>query len=372
MKNQTLPQERLVQRRPVIAGRRSGLSKGMVVLVVAVSIPLGFATHLRDLAPPIGVRVDGKLRYLPANTTLADVVSAFHLKARAGSLLDVEGDVLTANLYPGAILVNGHIEGGNPVLPNDSVITVQAGRDRREPVVREVSRMPGGTPANPQFTLAMAPGEQVVTVGKLSGKVASTVFRPTGRFTYPREVALTFDDGPGPYTGRVLAVLKRFKVKATFFVIGFMAAANPEMVRAEVRAGMAVGSHSWDHPNTIRFNRLGARHIYDEIARTSQLLHSIGVTTSLFRPPGGSYSRVVLNKAREFDSRVVLWNVDPRDWQGGQSPARIVQNVLANVRPGSIIEMHDGGGDRTATIAALPRIIRGIRSRGLKLVALQP
>jgi len=337
-----------------------------------VSIPLGFTTHLRDLAPPIGVRVEGKLRYLPADTTLADVVSAFHLRARAGSLLDVQGDVLTANLFPGAILVNGRPESGYPLLPDDAVITVQDGRDRREPVIRQVVRMPGGAPGNPQFTLATAPGEQVVTLGKLSGKVLSTLFRPTGRFSSPREVALTFDDGPGPYTGRVLAVLKRFKVKATFFVIGFMAAANPEMVRAEVLSGMAVGNHSWDHPNTIRFDRLEAPRILDEIDRTSQLLHSIGITTSLFRPPGGSYSRRVINDAREFDSRVVLWNVDPRDWQGGRTASQIVQNVLANVRPGSIIELHDGGGDRSATIAALPRIIRGIRARGLKLVALEP
>jgi peptidoglycan/xylan/chitin deacetylase (PgdA/CDA1 family) len=352
--------------------RRSRLGRNLVVLIMALSIPLGFTTHLRDLAPPVGVRVEGKLHYLPANTTLAGVVSAFHLKPKAGSLLDVEGDVINANLFPGAILVNGHPEYGDPLLPNGSVITVRDGRDRREPVVRHLSPMPGGAPGNPQFTLATAPGEQVVTVGKYSGKVLSTVFRPVGKFSYPREVALTFDDGPGPYTARVLAVLKRFKVKATFFVIGFMAAANPDIVRAEVQAGMAVGNHSWDHPNTVRFNGLGAQRIHDEIAKTTEFLHSIGVSTSLFRPPGGSYSKLVISDAREFDSRVVLWNVDPRDWQRGRTAAQIVQNVLANVRPGSIVELHDAGGDRAATIAALPRIIRGIRARGLSLVTLQP
>jgi peptidoglycan/xylan/chitin deacetylase (PgdA/CDA1 family) len=372
MKNPILPQERLVQRRPMNPRRRSRLGRTTVVLIMALSVPLAFTTHLRDLAPPVGIRVTGKLHYLPAGTTLAGVVSAFHLKPKAGSLLDVEGDVLDAGLYPGAILMNGQPEYGNPLLPNGTVIAVQNGRDKREPLVRHVTPVPAGAPGNPQFSLATAPGEEIVTVGRLSGKVLSTVFRPVGKFSAPPEVALTFDDGPGPYTARVLSVLKRFKVNATFFVIGYMAAANPDMVRTESQAGMAIGSHSWDHPNTIRFNDLGAPRIHDEIAKTSELLHSIGVSTSLFRPPGGSYSQLVINDAREFDSRVVLWNVDPKDWQRGRTAAQIVQNVLANVRPGSIVELHDAGGDRSATIAALPAIIRGIRARGLKLVALEP
>src|SRR5439155_12080006 len=260
------------------------------------------------------------------------------------------------------ILLNGAEPVGDARLFDGWDIRVVNGRNRTEHTVRDVVRIPGGKPGNPQFFLGSQPGEQVITKGAISGKVVSSVFRPTGPADRPLKVALTFDDGPWPdSTEQILSILKRFHVKATFFVIGFEAAARPELVHAEVKAGMEVENHSWDHPNSPPFRDLPPKKIRDEIRRNRDELKSLGVRSTLFRSPGGSYSDRMIRIAHNLGARMVLWSVDPRDWAPGASAKKIAKTVLANVRPGSIILMHDGGGDRSATVQALPRIIRGIK-----------
>ena len=184
-------------------------------------------------------------------------------------------------------------------------------------------------------------------------------------------VALTFDDGPSPlYTPQVLDVLRRYQTPATFFVVGYHALQYPDLVRAEARAGMTVGDHSFDHPNYPPFAALTARQIDTEIARGRDALRGLAPPARLFRPPGGSFSPYVEAAAHRLGLRVTLWSVDPTDWAIGVSSGQIVARVLGAVRPGSIVIMHDGGGNRAATVAALPTIIAGIRARGLRLVAL--
>ena len=184
-------------------------------------------------------------------------------------------------------------------------------------------------------------------------------------------VALTFDDGPSPlYTPRVLDVLRRYHAPATFFVVGYHALQYPDLVRAEARAGMAVGDHSFDHPNYPPFAALTAEQIDTEIVRGRDALRGLAPPPRLFRPPGGSFSPYVEAAAHRLGLRVTLWSVDPTDWAAGVSSGQIVARVLGAVRPGSIVIMHDGGGNRAATVAALPAIITGIRAKGLRLVAL--
>ena len=184
-------------------------------------------------------------------------------------------------------------------------------------------------------------------------------------------VALTFDDGPSPlYTPQVLDVLRRYQTPATFFVVGYHALQYPDLVRAEARAGMTVGDHSFDHPNYPPFAALTTGQIDTEIARGRDALRGLAPPPRLFRPPGGSFSPYVEAAAHRLGLRVTLWSVDPTDWAVGVSSGQIVARVLGAVRPGSIVIMHDGGGNRAATVAALPAIIAGIRARGLRLVAL--
>jgi peptidoglycan/xylan/chitin deacetylase (PgdA/CDA1 family) len=186
-----------------------------------------------------------------------------------------------------------------------------------------------------------------------------------------RAVALTFDDGPWPVqTERVLAVLRRFHVHATFFTIGYLVDEYPQLVRLERRDGMTVGNHTYNHPQVPPFGRLPRPLLENEISLGAQSLSRAGVTARLLRTPAGSVSPAVLQAAQSAGERVVLWSVDPGDWRPGATASQLKRDVLAAVRPGSIIILHDGGGDRSATIAALPGIIKGIRHKGLRLVTI--
>ena len=161
-------------------------------------------------------------------------------------------------------------------------------------------------------------------------------------------------------------------MKANFFLIGRQAQAHPDLVRAELSAGMVVGDHTWDHPIRPSFAALPPGAMRGEIASTWDALSPLGVPHCLFRPPGGSFSREVLAIATSLGCRVVLWSVDPRDWVGGQNARAIARTVLSSVRPGSIILLHDGGGDRSATIGALPMIIKGILKMRLRIEPVMP
>jgi peptidoglycan/xylan/chitin deacetylase (PgdA/CDA1 family) len=297
------------------------------------------------------------------------VVRDFRLHAHNGALLDVEGQVLDANKYPGAILVNGNPAQPGDVLSDGDVVSVVNQKDRTEGTVRSVEEVPGGQPGNPQFYLGTTPGEQIVVQGRISGKVVSSKFQATGPSMTPNAVALTFDDGPSRvYTPQILAILQQNGVKATFFTIGFEVDEFPDVVKAEADAGMTVGNHSWDHPLHPPFRDLPAATIRSEMQKTTDALHKLGVDPYVFRPPGGTYGDTELAVAQSLGMRVVLWSIDPQDWRSDIKPKEIVDNVLSHVHAGSIVLLHDGGGFQDATVKALPKIIKGIQAMGLDIV----
>ncbi len=194
---------------------------------------------------------------------------------------------------------------------------------------------------------------------------------PSARGISHGEVALTFDDGPWPVqTKQVVNILERLHVPASFFMVGYLIERYPGIVRMVARAGMRIGNHSWDHPVDPPLADLARPRVAEEIGKTADALVSLGVVPRLFRPPGGSFDSAVLREAERQRMRVVTWSVDPRDWSSRTSSRQIVHRVLGAVEPGSIVLMHDGGGNQSATIQALPKIIRGIRRMGLRLVAI--
>ena len=189
-----------------------------------------------------------------------------------------------------------------------------------------------------------------------------------------RTVALTFDDGPGEWTDDVLAVLAREDVKATFFVIGREAAAAPEMVRQMFAAGHAVENHSWSHPSAGRSGHWNSRLIGKEIRRTTAKISDItGQPPCFFRPPQGVVPGSE-RPARAAGLTMTLWSVDTRDWATrGTKAAETIRNRARTglEEPNPIILLHDGGGDRRTTLAALPGIIADYRSAGYAFVTLQ-
>ncbi len=180
-----------------------------------------------------------------------------------------------------------------------------------------------------------------------------------------REVALTFDDGPSRYTGRILRVLGRAHAPATFFVIGEWAQIFPGLVRAEARQGAEVGDHTQTHPF---MSALGEPQQQAQIAQAAAAISSTGAPSPvLWRPPYGAFNQTTLRILRQLKMLIVLWSVDTSDY-ARPGVAKIVHTALSGARPGAIIIMHDGGGDRSETVAALPHIIAGLRRRGFRLV----
>ena len=181
------------------------------------------------------------------------------------------------------------------------------------------------------------------------------------------EVALTFDDGPSMYTPQVLNILQENSVHATFFCVGEWVQYYPGYVQQEYSAGNVVANHTWDHPD---LTTLSSVDVQSQISRTSALIQqTIGVQPTLFRPPYGAINDSVKGQVAQMNLTPVLWSIDTEDWMRPGSDA-IVNAVLNQVGNGDVILMHDGGGDRSQTVAALPRIIQGLQSRGLKLVTM--
>lgn len=174
-----------------------------------------------------------------------------------------------------------------------------------------------------------------------------------------KRIALTFDDGPSAYTPKVLKILQREHAKGTFFEIGAQVPAHAAEARAIVEAGDELGNHSLHHET--RPGGASLRETSRRIKRAS------GFVPCLFRPPGGAFDSRVVSDARSLGMSTVIWDVDPRDWSTPGSGA-IYSRVVRATRPGSIVLMHDGGGNRSQTVAALPRIIHTLRRRGYRFV----
>src|SRR5467141_3729817 len=194
-----------------------------------------------------------------------------------------------------------------------------------------------------------------------------------------KKIAISFDDGPDPrWTPKVLDILKEKKAPGVFFVIGDEANKRPEILKREYAEGHEIGNHTFTHP---KFDEISHTQIRWELNLTQRLIEStLDVKTMLFRPPYGidhqpEYAEEVaqLPLAQVMGYLIVGQRIDPDDWslRGGKPiPAKeIVDSVLRQADNGNIILLHDGGGDRTQTVAALPQIIDALREKGYQLVS---
>ena len=178
-------------------------------------------------------------------------------------------------------------------------------------------------------------------------------------------VALTFDDGPSTYTRAIVETLARNGATATFFVVGRQVQANPHDMQRIVDAGNEIGDHTWSHADVPK---LKAKERRSEIQGTSDVIKQVvGLRPQLFRPPYGSMTAKTNALARTLGMLPVVWTVDTSDYKA-TTAREIVDRALAGLEPGAIILMHDGGGDRSKTVAALPLILKAIADRGYDVV----
>lgn len=175
-------------------------------------------------------------------------------------------------------------------------------------------------------------------------------------------VALTFDDGPGPYTEKLLGMLASHHVRVTFFLIGGNIRGREATVRHELAAGHAIGDHTWSHPD---LSTLSPRTVQSQLSRTlGEIRRATGGPTPLMRPPYGATDRHVVKVARGLGLTQILWSVDTNDWRDRNS-AIVAHRAVSWAHRNDIILMHD---IHPTTVNAVPRILHGLAGRGFTLV----
>jgi peptidoglycan/xylan/chitin deacetylase (PgdA/CDA1 family) len=186
--------------------------------------------------------------------------------------------------------------------------------------------------------------------------------------TTTRMVALTFDDGPSAhYTPAILKLLSEYHAAATFFVLGSQAERYPGVVKREIAQGSEVANHGWGHLN---LRQVGALAMWQDAQRTSRILASLGVSESPFyRPPYGMMSTALLRIFESHGYTVTLWSIDTRDWTS-PGVGNMTATIQRQMKPGAIILMHDGGGKREQTLAALRWLLSTYTRRGWRFVTL--
>jgi peptidoglycan/xylan/chitin deacetylase (PgdA/CDA1 family) len=215
---------------------------------------------------------------------------------------------------------------------------------------RPAGRCAESLPAKGSLAFRLRPVRAVGCTGGSAGLVTNG---PRDR----KAVALTFDDGPSEYTPGFLDVLREKGVDGTFFEIGQEMAGREETMRQILAEGNEIGDHTMNHVEYPGYSQIAGA-----ASRIAAFTHFV---PCLFRPPGGGVDAGVIASAGSLGMRTINWDVDPADWSNPGSGA-VYSRILGAAQPGSIILMHDGGGDRSGTLAALPSIIDTLRGRGYR------
>jgi peptidoglycan/xylan/chitin deacetylase (PgdA/CDA1 family) len=195
----------------------------------------------------------------------------------------------------------------------------------------------------------------------------------TGLSPNSRQIALTYDDGPNdPHTQRLLEVLAKHNVSATFFLIGKYVLQRPDLAQEILRAGHIVGNHTFTHPLLVFKSDSEIKRQLSECRAALQ--HALGDHSNLFRPPFGGRRPAVLRVARELGVEPVMWNVTGYDWNA--PPAAAIERKLAGqIRGGDVILLHDGGhkqmgADRSQTVIATDHLLTRYQSEGFEFVTI--
>lgn len=176
-----------------------------------------------------------------------------------------------------------------------------------------------------------------------------------------KQIALTFDDGPSVFTPQIVSILEDKDVKATFFTLGVQVDVYPRYAKQAHDAGMSVQAHSDKHINYATSS--SAVRARDLAASTSKVKDATGQAPTCLRPPYGARSAASDAFVKRSGLRTVTWDIDPQDWDGRGAQA-ITKGAVSAAHPGGIILLHDGGGDRSATVQALPGIIDALKKQG--------
>jgi peptidoglycan/xylan/chitin deacetylase (PgdA/CDA1 family) len=351
-----------VRRPPRPPGRRPSPAVVLGLVLVLVGLP--------PVAPLMRLRVGGQLlvfhsRAVNVATALEkagiEPVDGVLLSAVTHRVIDKHFDRATVRRRGRAVAIDATARTGD-------VFTIRQGH----PVVeasehRAFTIAGGGLPAiEYQLWNAARAGVTDRLVGVRSGEtVSETVASPpvAASPTTDAAVALTFDDGPNPeWTPAVLAVLRNAGIKATFCIVGYAAKRYPQLVKAIKDEGHTLCNHTMDHVQLL--GRKPADVVVAQLKDGSAAIEkAAGVAPKFFRAPGGTWADNLIAEVHHQGMRALGWNVDPADYKR-PGAAVITDTIFGQLRPGAVILMHDGGGDRSQTVAQLPVLIDRLKAMG--------
>ena len=332
----------------------------------------------------ITVTVDGELQQMALGTSAGYIIDSEITHTADGDLLDVTGDVLEEGEGEPLVLTRG----GEILLAEDRIrdgdeIESRRGDDVTEATVTSTTVIPApvlyeGEGPFEEVKVEGVPGTLERIVGEVSGSVVSSevvelpvamVVERRGALPGEKAVALTFDDGPWPlYTRQILEILDRENVKATFFMLGKQVRKKRDIAAMVANQGHLIGNHSLSH--VYLSEAVSPEVVRSEIENCqAEIKLATGVTPTWYRPAGGVTSLAVWEQTRVSKLKLIKWTVDPSDYRC-TSPVVLANRVIDSTRPGSVILLHDGGGNRTCTVKALTTIIRELKSRGYTFVTL--
>ena len=206
-------------------------------------------------------------------------------------------------------------------------------------------------------------GSIVIAIGAFTGHVRFAHANDVVDCGQVKCVAFTFDDGPTPYTDRLLGILTAHNAKATFFEIGNKVAANPAGAKRVVDAGMEIGNHTWEHPN---MTTLPPGDVPGQLAKANDAIAAAtGVTPKLWRPPGGLTDVAVNEQAAKLGLAGILWDVIPYDWINDSNIAASRYLLMTQIKPGSVVLLHD---TYSSTVDLVDQFIPVLKANNYHLV----
>ena len=375
-----------INRHTVLHRRRVRVLIIACVVVIAVAAPIAYTLAPVWFHLPVTVQINRQPYKVKSGTdALTFLKSKFNLANYQGVLQTDEGAVLDPKGgEPAQIRINGHkLRAKEKLIRNEKISLEPGGAIVHVTALKYMPVPPKAQLQGKGALIALSrrgqAGEAVQVVDIVTGKVlrSNQIKAPQNTVLQahetlgiaPKVIALTFDDGPNDgETQAILGVLQQQQVKATFFELGVNIKSHPALSKACTGGGNLVALHSWDHKD---FVKLTADQVTRQLTDSqAQLKAATGHTTRWFRFPYGSSNPDVDALVAAQNMRMAFWTVDTKDWTR-PGAVQIAANALKGARPGAIILMHDGGGDRSQTVAALPQIITALKAQGYTFVTVE-
>ena len=380
------------------AKKRAAFNRSILPILlgaVAVVLALSVGACMIFFPSNYDVTINGETRTVHRGDTIAKVIEDGYASPVPGDLLAVDGSVLTAGGGDKfAATVNGEATTDpDKQLEKDAVVDITDGEDKTEEYESKEETIPHGqsdssTEMDAYWTGALhvyakgQDGVRTTKTGKTSGKTVEEDTKPaidSGYTIYSADpgdekiICLTFDDGPwGDTTDDILDVLEENGAVATFFTIGNQIAEHPENIKRENELGCQVATHTWDHAEGsgggTSIVSMSADEQVQEVEKGMKAIEDVlGVAPSrVMRAPGGNFYGDAITNLEPYLDAEIGWDVDTEDWQ--RPGADAIYETIMNAPSGSVILMHDGGGDRTQTVAAIQRAVPELAEKGYRFL----